>query len=58
VRAVEIALQLSGNHGLARQNPLERHHRDVLCSRIHTPQNDAILVAAGARALQSSGAAA
>jgi alkylation response protein AidB-like acyl-CoA dehydrogenase len=58
VRAVEIALQLSGNHGLARQNPLERHHRDVLCSRIHTPQNDAILIAAGARALQSSGAAA
>ncbi|QGW83641.1 acyl-CoA dehydrogenase family protein [Variovorax paradoxus] len=58
VRVVEIALQLSGNHGLARQNPLERHHRDVLCSRIHTPQNDAILIAAGARALQSSGAAA
>ena len=47
IRAVELALQLSGNHGLARQNPLERHYRDVLCSRIHTPQNDAILVAAG-----------
>ncbi|MCU4118483.1 acyl-CoA dehydrogenase family protein [Variovorax sp. N23] len=51
IRAVEIALQLSGNHGLSRQNPLERHHRDVLCSRIHTPQNDAILVAAGKAAL-------
>jgi len=59
IRAVELALQLSGNHGLARANPLERHHRDVLCSRIHTPQNDAILVAAGKRALLSkTGAAA
>ena len=58
VRVVELALQLSGNHGLTRQNPLERHYRDVLCSRIHTPQSDAILVAAGKRALLSSGAAA
>lgn len=58
IRAVELALQLSGNHGLTRQNPLERHYRDVLCSRIHTPQNDAILVAAGARALLNPGAAA
>ncbi len=52
VRAVEIALQLCGNHGLNRRNPLERHYRDVLCSRIHTPQNDAILVAAGKAALR------
>ncbi|HEX7866314.1 MAG TPA: acyl-CoA dehydrogenase family protein [Variovorax sp.] len=58
IRAVELALQLSGNHGLTRQNPLERHYRDVLCSRIHTPQNDAILVGAGKRALASQGAAA
>lgn len=58
VRVVELALQLSGNHGLTRLNPLERHYRDVLCSRIHTPQNDAILVAAGKRALLSAGAAA
>ena len=54
IRAVELALQLTGNHGLARQNPLERHYRDVLCSRIHTPQNDAILVAAGKAALGSA----
>ncbi|RYY71534.1 MAG: acyl-CoA dehydrogenase, partial [Comamonadaceae bacterium] len=54
VRAVELALQLSGNHGLTRHNPLERHYRDVLCSRIHTPQNDAILVAAGRRALHAA----
>ncbi|SFP90651.1 acyl-CoA dehydrogenase family protein [Variovorax sp. 770b2] len=58
IRVVELALQLSGNHGLTRQNPLERHYRDVLCSRIHTPQNDAILVGAGKRALLPAGVAA
>jgi alkylation response protein AidB-like acyl-CoA dehydrogenase len=47
IRVVELALQLTGNHGLSRHNPLERHWRDVLCSRIHTPQNDSILVSAG-----------
>ena len=47
IRAAELALQLSGNHGLSRNHPLERHYRDVLCSRIHTPQNDSILLAAG-----------
>ena len=51
IRAVELGLQLSGNHGLSRNNPLERHYRDVLCSRIHTPQNDSVLVAAGRVAL-------
>lgn len=53
VRAVEFALQLAGNHGLSRNNPLERHYRDVLCSRIHTPQNDSILIAAGKAALET-----
>jgi alkylation response protein AidB-like acyl-CoA dehydrogenase len=47
IKAVERALELAGNRGLDRANPLERHYRDVLCSRIHTPQNDSILVAAG-----------
>ncbi|WP_175823128.1 acyl-CoA dehydrogenase family protein [Burkholderia sp. BCC0419] len=47
IRTVEQALKLSGNHGLSRDNPLERHYRDVLCSRVHTPQDDAIAVAAG-----------
>ncbi len=46
IRAVEIGLELTGNPGLSRRNPLERHYRDVLCSRIHSPQNDTILVAA------------
>jgi len=47
IEAVEIGLQLTGNPGLSRRNPLERHYRDVLCSRIHSPQSDTILVAAG-----------
>lgn len=51
IRALELALQVSGNHGLSRHNPLERHYRDALCSRIHTPQNDTILGAAGRQAL-------
>jgi alkylation response protein AidB-like acyl-CoA dehydrogenase len=51
VEAVEAALALTGNHGLSRRNPLERHYRDVLCSRIHTPQDDAVLATAGRVAL-------
>lgn len=51
VRAVEIGLELTGNPGLSRANPLERHYRDVLCSRIHSPQTDTILTAAGKAAL-------
>ena len=48
---VQAALQLSSNHGLARKNPLERHLRDVLCGRVHTPQEDSAHIAAGRRAL-------
>ena len=47
IAAVEIGLELTGNPGLSRKNPLERHYRDVLCSRIHSPQSDTILVGAG-----------
>ncbi|SDB92938.1 acyl-CoA dehydrogenase family protein [Paraburkholderia lycopersici] len=43
IEAVEIALEASSNPGLSRDNPLERHYRDVLCARIHTPQNDTVL---------------
>ncbi|MBN3743550.1 acyl-CoA dehydrogenase, partial [Burkholderia sp. Tr-20355] len=56
IRTVEQALKLSGNHGLSRANPLERHYRDVLCSRVHTPQDDAIAVAAGRAALDAASA--
>ena len=56
IAAVQQAVALCGNHGLSRQNPLERHHRDVLCGRVHTPQDDAVLTAAGRRALQAGAA--
>jgi len=51
VKAVEDALSLTSNHGLSRTNPLERHYRDVLCGRVHTPQDDATRVSAGRFAL-------
>lgn len=50
VAAVEDALSLTSNHGLSR-NPLERHYRDVLCGRVHTPQDDATKISAGRVAL-------
>jgi alkylation response protein AidB-like acyl-CoA dehydrogenase len=51
IAAVEQAVQLAGNHALARANPLERHLRDVLCARIHTPQPDMAYTTAGRLAL-------
>jgi len=48
---VEQAVALIGNNGLTRDNPLQRHLRDVLCGRVHTPQDDSVLPAAGRRAL-------
>lgn len=54
IAVVERALSLIGNHGLTRNNPLERHYRDVLCSRVHQPQNDLILEGAGRIALEQS----
>ena len=51
INSVEQALALTGNNGLTRKNPLERHYRDVLCARVHTPQEDSITVAAGRAAL-------
>jgi alkylation response protein AidB-like acyl-CoA dehydrogenase len=53
IAAVERAVELIGNPGLSRANQLERHLRDVLCSRIHTPQNDSILLAAGRAAFKA-----
>lgn len=51
ITVVQEAVALCGNHALARSNPLERHLRDVLCARIHTPQQDAAHLQAGRRAL-------
>ncbi|NSL21321.1 acyl-CoA dehydrogenase family protein [Agrobacterium tumefaciens] len=53
VRALELALSISGNHGLDRANPLERHYRDALCGRVHAPQSDTILTNAGRAALSA-----
>ena len=41
------AVRLTGNPGLMRRHPLERHLRNVLHGRIHTPQDDTILAATG-----------
>jgi alkylation response protein AidB-like acyl-CoA dehydrogenase len=51
VRIVDTAMGLIGNPGLSRTHPLERYHRDVLCSRIHTPQDDQVLLNTGKAAL-------
>jgi alkylation response protein AidB-like acyl-CoA dehydrogenase len=51
MRAVELGIGLIGNPGLSRHHSIERHYRDVLCSRIHTPQDDTIVLAAGKAAL-------
>lgn len=52
IAAVQEAVALCGNHALSRSNPLERHLRDVLCARVHTPQPDSAHLAAGRAALQ------
>ncbi len=51
IAAVETAVAAIGNPGLTRHNPLQRHLRDVLSSRVHPPQEDQALVAAGRRTL-------
>lgn len=51
VAAVETAVAALGNLGLTRHHPLERHLRDVLCVRVHPPQEDTALLAAGRRVL-------
>lgn len=51
VAVIEDALSLTSNHGLTRTNPLERHLRDVLCGRVHTPQDDSTRIGLGRAAL-------
>jgi alkylation response protein AidB-like acyl-CoA dehydrogenase len=51
IAVTEIALSVTGNPGLNVENHLERHHRDALCSRVHTPQSDLILTGLGRTAL-------
>jgi alkylation response protein AidB-like acyl-CoA dehydrogenase len=51
IKVTELALSLTGNPGLSYQHPLQRHYRDALCSRVHTPQEDVVLAGAGRAAL-------
>jgi alkylation response protein AidB-like acyl-CoA dehydrogenase len=51
VTAVQTAVAALGNPALSRRNSLERHLRDVLCVRVHPPQEDAALIADGRRLL-------
>ncbi len=54
ISAVELALSLIGNPGLSYHHPLQRHYRNALCSRIHTPQDDAVFASLGRAALLSA----
>jgi alkylation response protein AidB-like acyl-CoA dehydrogenase len=42
IQATTLALDLGGNPGISRDNPLERHHRDALSGRAHAPQNNMV----------------
>ena len=54
VAVTELALELAGNPGISRDNPLERHHRDALTGRAHAPQNALIRAQAGKTALAAA----
>jgi len=54
IAAVEKAIAATGNPGLSRHNPLQRHYRDVLCGRVHTPQSDMVLMGAGKAAFAAA----
>jgi len=51
IRAVELTAKALGNPGISRVNSIERHFRDVLCSRIHSPQEDSVLLTLGTESL-------
>ncbi|CAH1673879.1 acyl-CoA dehydrogenase family protein [Chelatococcus asaccharovorans] len=42
IAVTTLALELGGNPGISRDNPLERHHRDALCGKAHAPQNNLV----------------
>ena len=42
VAITTLALDLGGNPGISRDNPLERHHRDAIAGRAHAPQNNLV----------------
>ena len=51
IRAVDLALEIAGNHGLAIGGALERLHRDVICGRTHPPGAALVRQTAAARIL-------
>ena len=51
IAATQTAVAALGNPGLTRHQGLERHLRNALCIRVHPPQEDAALLAAGRRVL-------
>lgn len=53
IKVAEKAIALTGNPALSRANPLQRHYRDTLCGRVHSPQEDTILTSAGRFAFAS-----
>ncbi|MEU4238234.1 acyl-CoA dehydrogenase family protein [Actinoplanes sp. NPDC026619] len=54
VAAVTLATRLLGNPALSRDNPLERHFRDVQSALVHAPQEDVALQALGTAALAAA----
>ncbi|HMK82017.1 MAG TPA: acyl-CoA dehydrogenase family protein [Xanthobacteraceae bacterium] len=54
IAAVQKVVALVGNPALSRANPLERHLRNVLCGRVHSPQGDSVLQSAGLAALRAA----
>jgi alkylation response protein AidB-like acyl-CoA dehydrogenase len=53
VAAIDLALRLTGNNGLKQSSDLQRHYRDALCGRAHTPQDDSTLALLGERAIEA-----
>ncbi|SQD93506.1 hypothetical protein FMEAI12_1680010 [Parafrankia sp. Ea1.12] len=51
IATVNTAVAAPGNPALTRYQPFERLLRDVLCVRVHPPQEDTALLAAGRRLL-------
>jgi alkylation response protein AidB-like acyl-CoA dehydrogenase len=56
IRGLELAVGLVGNPGLSYHHPLQRHYRNALCGRVHTPHDDSVLGAVG-RAVLGNGQA-
>lgn len=57
IAVTTLALELGGNPGISRDNPLERHHRDALSGKAHAPQNNLIRTMLAKAALSRHAAA-